>query len=262
MEKNRDKASQKEVNDITTFIKMSITRAGFSRVIIACSGGVDSTTTLFLAARALGTQRVVVLLLPRTNDALLALDMIGVPQQHRMHIDIHPAVSALVRLVGLGVVRKEEERVRLGNIMARVRMTILFDQAKKKQALVMGTENRSEHLLGYYTRFGDEASDIEPIRHLFKTKVYKLARYLGVPEPILAKAPTAGLWSGQTDEGQFGFSYGDADPILAALYDQGKTVEEVIASGFPKDLVDRVKNWVDRYAFKHQLPYVYSSHNS
>jgi NAD+ synthase len=148
------------------------------------------------------------------------------------------------------------DRIRLGNIMARARMVVLFDYSRKLNALVLGTENKTEHFLGYYTRFGDEASDIEPLRNLYKTEVYKLAEYLGVPGAIREAAPTAGLWPGQTDEGQFGFTYEDADEILYGLYDAKLSTQALVDRGLNRKAIDSVQAWVDQMAFKHILPLV------
>ncbi|MBI2190192.1 MAG: NAD(+) synthase, partial [Candidatus Levybacteria bacterium] len=132
-------------------------------------------------------------------------------------LSIKSIVDKLAKTLG---VQPLKDSIRLGNIMARVRMILLYDLAKKHQALVCGTENRSEYHLGYFTRFGDEASDFEPIRHLYKTQVYQLASYLGVPKTVIDKKPTAGLWAEQTDEGEFGFSYKEADPVLYLYFDK------------------------------------------
>jgi len=137
---------------------------------------------------------------------------------------------------------------------ARVRMVVLYDQAKLENALVVGTENYSEQMLGYFTRFGDEASDIEPIRHLYKTQVYELAKHLGVPQEIVVKEPSADLWRGQTDEGELGFSYAQADPILA-MFAQGKSSEDMIKAGCDKKLVEAVLNQVRANNFKHKVPH-------
>jgi NAD+ synthase len=118
----------------------------------------------------------------------------------------------------------------------------------------VGTENKSEYLLGYYTRFGDEASDIEPLRNLYKTQVYEVATYLGVPQAIVAKTPSAGLWEGQTDEGELGFTYKDADETLALSLDEKKSASEIVAAGFSKDIVDRVLSRAHLNDFKHDLP--------
>jgi NAD+ synthase len=132
-------------------------------------------------------------------------------------------------------------------------MTILYDLARKHNALVCGTENKSEKLLGYFTRFGDEASDFEPIQHLYKTQVYQLAKYLNVPKEIVDSPPTAGLWEGQTDEKDFGFSYKEADIVLYLYFEKKNSLSEIISRGFPNanKIIDRAR----KNAFKHHLPY-------
>jgi len=145
------------------------------------------------------------------------------------------------------------DNVRLGNIMARVRMIILYDLAKKHNALVCGTENKSENLLGYFTRFGDQASDFEPIQHLYKTQVYQLAKFLGVPKNIVEKTPTAGLWHGQTDEEEFGFTYKEADQVLSYFYDKKLKLEEIKKMGFTN--ADKIINFSLRNSYKHSAPY-------
>lgn len=144
-------------------------------------------------------------------------------------------------------------RLRLANLAARIRMMILFDQAKKLDALVIGTENLSESLLGYFTRFGDEASDLEPIIHLYKTQVVSLAKHLNIPESIISKSPSADLWKGQTDAKELGFTYQQADPILYLLKDH--TNQEIEQLGYSIDLVKKVSDQVNRNQFKHQVPY-------
>lgn len=133
-------------------------------------------------------------------------------------------------------------------------MILLYDLSKKYKALVVGTENKTESLLGYYTRFGDEASDIEPIIDLYKTQVKQLAKYLQIPEKIINQAPTAGMWKGQTDEGELGFTYEDADKILF-LYTKGKNIKDLIKEGFDKKVVDLVINKLLDNKFKKEVPY-------
>ncbi len=147
----------------------------------------------------------------------------------------------------------EVNRVRLGNIMTRIRMILLYDLAKKHNALVCGTENRSEYLLGYFTRFGDQASDFEPIQHLYKTQVYELARFLGLPKNIIQKTPTAGLWHGQTDEGEFGFTYKEADIVLSYYYDKKLKLEEIKSMGFKN--AEKIIAYSLKNAYKHHAPY-------
>lgn len=240
---------------LTAFLADAFSSAGFSKAIIALSGGVDSSTSAALVVRALGKGNVFPVLLPYgnlttqgTNDARHVIDFLEIPQENIIEVDIAPFVDPLLAF------NQSMDKVRKGNVMARTRMIVLFDKAKANNALVVGTENKSEHLLGYFTRFGDEASDIEPLRNLYKTQVYQLAKYLGVPEPILTKKPTAGLWEGQTDEGEFGFTYKDADEILSLLYDEKKSIDEAIASGYNQKVVEKVRLRISANSYKHYLP--------
>ncbi len=242
---------------LSDFLHHSFAAAGFSDAVIGLSGGVDSAVSCILAVRAIGVDHVYPVLLPygslstqSTLDAMSIIEMVKISPSHVVRIDIQPVLNSITaKEFGMDNIRK-------GNLMARARMMVLYDHAKKRRALVVGTENKSEYLLGYFTRFGDEASDIEPLRGLYKTQVYDLAKYLGVPDTILAKKPTAGLWEGQTDEGEFGFTYKDADEILSLSFDGKKSTEEIVAAGFSKEIVDKVLAHVRANDFKHHLPIV------
>ncbi|MBI3343048.1 NAD+ synthase [Candidatus Gottesmanbacteria bacterium] len=243
------------IENLVLFLRSSFRAAGFSRAVVAMSGGVDSGTSCALAVAALGKNNVYPLLLPYgklsregTDDARVVIKMLGIPEGNVACIDIQRFVDPLL------LVDATMDRVRRGNAMARVRMILLFDQAKKRNALVVGTENKTEHLLGYFTRFGDEASDIEPLRNLYKSQVYELARQLNLPENILTKAPTAGLWEGQTDEGEFGFTYRQADTILSMIVDEKKPIDEVVATGYERSVVEKIVKRMNDNAFKHHLP--------
>jgi NAD+ synthase len=253
--------------EIAAFLKRTVSDAGFSRVVVAVSGGIDSAIAVALATAALGPHAVFALFLPYQNwhvesggRAGRLLTQLQIPASHIREIDIAPMVRAFIRMLGLepqdgkSSANEEVDKVRLGNIMARVRMIALFDYAKELAALVLGTENKSEHYLGYYTRFGDEASDIEPLRNLYKTEVYQLAGHLGIPIEITEAAPTAGLWPGQSDEGQFGFTYETADKILYGLYEAGRSPDELTEQGLDKNQIGLVQAWVAQMAFKHHLP--------
>jgi NAD+ synthase len=249
---------QQESDRIVSFLKETLKCVGFSHAVVAVSGGVDSAVSMTLAVNALGEENVYPILLPYgilntqgVLDAMEVINQLRIPLTHVVQIDIKQAVDGMVGKEVLGI-----DNIRKGNIMARVRMIYLFDQAKKRNALVIGTENKSEHLLGYFTRFGDSASDIEPIIHLYKTQVIELATHLPIPQSILMKPPSAGLWPDQTDEKEFGFTYKDADQILSLLYDEKKTVEEVVASGFDRTVVEKIQSRVNQNSFKHQTPYL------
>ncbi|MDP3941226.1 MAG: NAD+ synthase [bacterium] len=245
-----------EEKRITRFIRETLAKTKLDGIVVAVSGGVDSAIVLTLVVKAIGPQETYALLLPYGNlssepmvRAKAYIEMLGLPAENVRTIDITPIVHTIVETLKI----PESEVVRIGNIMARSRMIVLYDYAKKHGLLVCGTENRSEFYLGYYTRFGDEASDIEPIRHLYKTQIYQFARFLGVSEEITRAVPTAGLWTGQTDEEQLGFSYKEADEVFSAYYDQKKTVDE-IEKTIPT--ARKIIAYAKRNSFKHAVPYL------
>lgn len=243
-------------DEIIQFIKQTVKKAGFSKVVVGLSGGIDSVVSCSLVVRALGEKNVYTGLFPYgelnlegTGDAKLIINMLHIPEQNISLTDIKPLVNPIINL------DPDMDKLRQGNIAVRMRMILLYDLAKKYKALVLGTENKTEHLLGYFTRFGDEASDIEPIRHLYKTQVKQLAKFLEIPEKIINKPPSAGMWQGQTDEGEFGFTYEEADQILHLYTDQKKSREEIIKMGFSKDIIEKVLKRLKANSFKHKLPY-------
>ena len=239
-------------DDIIAWLR---TTYGDRSAVIAVSGGVDSALALTLLTKALGTSRVYPLMLPYGEqdmaDAETIVDWNGVGEQATTW-NIQPTVDQLVAELGA------KEPLRKGNLMARVRMIAVFDQAKKLGALVCGTENKSEHYLGYFTRFGDAASDVEPLSRLYKTEVWAMAKALGLPAVFYTKAPSAGLWDGQADEVELGFSYQAADQVLSRLVDEGKTELEVtrlLAPSLGRATVERILAVVAQNAFKRVVPY-------
>lgn len=243
--------------EIITWIQQTVHIAGFQDVVIALSGGIDSALSATLATAALGKEHVHVLLLPYgklskqgTTDAKEIAKFLELPKGNIHEIDIEKAVDTMVNGQASMI------NIRKGNIMARVRMIYLYDFAKANTCLVVGTENKSEYYLGYFTRFGDEASDIEPIQSLYKTQVKEMAKFLNIPESIITKAPTAGLWEGQSDEEEFGFSYEEADQILFHYFDEGLPEEGMNSLEIPKETIEKVLNFVKRNDFKHKLPFV------
>lgn len=249
---------QKTANDISQFIFDTLASSGQKKVIVALSGGVDSALSATLASQLLGKDQLHVVMLPNgdshsasVTDAKLVIEKLQIPLEQVHMVDINPAVEKIVEnIYGIDDIRK-------GNVMARVRMIYLFDLAKKLGALVCGTENKTEHHLGYFTRFGDEASDIEPIRGLYKTQVWELSSFLGVPEAIVTKAPTAGLWDGQTDEGELGFSYKEADVVLYYYIDEKLTLDQIVEKGISLEVATKVIERVVANEFKHHLPKVF-----
>jgi NAD+ synthase len=239
---------------IVAFIRDEITRVGFSRGVIGLSGGVDSSLAAFLAVEALGAENVLGMILPyRTSnhesraDAERVAAQLGIAMRV---VEITPMVEPY-----LAQYAREDAR-RRGNVMARARMIILYDQSEEFGALVIGTSNKTESLLGYTTLFGDNAVAIQPIADLYKSQVRQLARAVGVPEQIIAKTPSADLWEGQTDEGELGFAYDEADAILFRLVDERRRVEDVIAEGFDARTVRRIVELMRRNQFKRVTPIV------
>lgn len=244
---------EQEKEKIIKFIRRTLKAQGFEKAIIAVSGGIDSAVCLTLLSQAISKLKILVLKLPygRQNMALadLIINKNKIALKNIKTINIKPAVDLNCKLAGI----YPTDKIRRANIMARTRMIFIYDLAKKHSALVCGTENKSEHLLGYYTRFGDSASDLEPIRHLYKTQVYQLAEKLKIPEKIIRQAPSAGLWPGQTDEQELGFTYNEADQILELHLEKKLKTEKIRKIGF-KNAEKIIKRWNDNL-FKQQTPY-------
>jgi len=227
------------------------TKAGKTKAVIAVSGGIDSAVSLSLLVKAIGAENVYPIFLPYKTqdmtDAQTVTEWNKVPQENVTTVQIEPMVQQFAQSLGI------DDHVRLGNVMARTRMIVVFDLAKKLDALVCGTENKSEKFLGYFTRFGDGASDIEPITNLYKTQVRTVAETLGLPAVFLTKAPSAGLWSEQTDETELGFSYQEADLVMEQYLDQHQPVEEI--SGVTADKVKKIIGRIEAMKFKQEVPY-------
>lgn len=244
-----------EAKKIETFLKQTFARQHISSAVIGLSGGIDSATSFSLLTRVLKPENIFVMHLyyadPQTSEIESMLQTNKIPESNIRIVSIKESVDTMAET--LHVERSNDTQIRLGNIAARVRMIMLFDYAKEKNALVCGTENKSENLLGYFTRFGDQASDIEPIEHLYKTQIVQLATYLNVPEAIVKQQPSAGLWEGQTDEGQFGFSYKEADQVLYLALEKQLSVDEIVKQGFSH--AKQILKWREQNLFKQQTPY-------
>jgi NAD+ synthase len=237
------------------FIKDEIDKAGKEKLVVGLSGGVDSALSAVLAARAIGADRLVAVKMPyRTSNpasgthADLLIEKFGL---RSLKVEISPMVDAYFESGG------DADAVRRGNFMARVRMAVLFDLSAKHNALVLGTGNKSEALMGYTTLYGDSACGLNPIGDLYKTQVFELARFLEIPEEIVSKAPSADLWPGQTDEGEMGILYSEADAILFLLVDENLGREETARIlKIPVEKVEKVWDKVEKSRFKRKLPNV------
>ena len=237
---------------LTGFIKSEVTRVGYSRAVINLSGGLDSALSCALAVEALGAENVLALRLPyRTSSpnsldhAQLVIDQFQLPSET---FDITNMVDPLIAH------DPDMSNTRKGNIMARARMIVLYDQSEAFRGLPIGTSNKTEILLGYTTMWGDMASAINPIGDLYKTQVRQLSRALNLPAVIVEKAPSADLWVGQTDEGELGFTYEQVDKLLFLLVDQRYSVQDCVEEGFEEKFVNDVVARVRRFQFKRMMP--------
>ena len=233
---------------LVEFIRNETRKFGFERVVLGISGGLDSALAATLAAEALGPENVVGLILPyKTSSpeseghARLLIEQLGIAHDK---IDITAMADPLLNFY------PDMSNLRRGNIMARMRMICVFDRSAAEKALVLGTSNKTETLLGYTTWYGDNAASIQPIADLYKTQVRALARALGVPQPILDKKPSADLWPGQTDEAEMGLEYDIVDQVLYLLVDERIDPEQVVARGFSQALVDKTIRTVRNMQFK------------
>jgi NAD+ synthase len=244
--------------EIITFIRTTFELQAIDHAVIAVSGGIDSAVSLTLLTQSLQTRTVTPILLPYGDqdmtDATVICQWNGFHPSDCVTKDIKPLVDQLCELQNI----PPEDHLRRGNIMARMRMILIFDLARDKSALVCGTENKSEHYLGYFTRFGDAASDLEPLSHLYKTQVRSLAAHLHLPENIISKPPSAGLWDHQTDESEMGFSYEDADRVLTELIDNHIPPSEISITGIPSTIIQAVCQRVADQSFKRIVPYTIS----
>lgn len=245
----------KDIERLVTFLKTTFTQQGIVHTVIAVSGGIDSAVSLSLLARSLPKQNIFPVLLPygrqNMDDAKTICVWNSIPQENLVEINIKKIVDAICGQNKIPT----RDKVRRGNVMARVRMIFVYDLAKAKNALVCGTENKSEYYLGYFTRFGDAASDIEPLTSLYKTQVLELAQELGIPQQILTKHPSAGLWHEQTDEEDLGFTYKQADQVLAELIDQKKKADSIVIERISPETIQRINSRVQSNRFKFEVPY-------
>lgn len=239
---------------LVNFVKEEVEKAGFKKVVLGLSGGIDSAIVAYIAAKALGAENVLGIMMPyklsskeSLEHAKLVVEDLGIRSKT---VEITPMVDAYFAL------EPEISNLRMGNKMARERMSILFDYSAKEGALVLGTSNKTEILLGYSTQFGDSASAINPIGDLYKTHVWALSKHMGVPKELIEKKPSADLWEGQTDEGELGFSYLLADEILYRMVDERKSGDEIGEEGYSQEVIEKIERKIRFSQYKRKLPVI------
>ena len=245
----------KEVhNELVEFLRENFKKAGFSKAVLGLSGGIDSALVAYLLRDALGKENVLAIMMPykssnpdSLNHAKLVVEDLKI---NAKTIEITDMIDAYFKN------EKDALSLRMGNKMARERMSILFDYSSKENALVVGTSNKTEIYLGYSTQFGDSACALNPIGDLYKTNIWDLSRYLKIPNELIEKKPSADLWEGQTDEQEMGLTYKEADQVLYRMLEENKTVEEILAEGFNKDLVDNIVRRMNKSEYKRRMPLI------
>jgi NAD+ synthase len=240
--------------NLVTFICGEVHKAGFEKAVLGLSGGVDSSLCAYLAAEALGNGNVYGINMPYRHSSVdgirHARQVASQLKIHFLSIDITPMIDSYFESF------PDADQIRRGNKMARERMSILYDQSVQCSALVLGSSNRTEFLLGYGTIYGDMACAINPLGDLYKTQVWDLAREVGVPKEIIEKDPSADLWQGQSDEEELGFPYGEVDQLLNLMIDNGLPRKELVRRGFGEEFIERVMMRIQSSAYKRHMPIV------
>ena len=238
--------------DLIKFLKDEVEKTGLKKVTMGLSGGLDSAVVAILCKEAFGDDLNCVLMPSQFSSQSSIDDSIELCEKFNIKyeiISIEPMVSGFIK-------NMDEDKLRIGNFSARMRMSVLYDVSSREKSIVVGTSNKSEILLGYGTIFGDIACAINPIGQIYKSDEFEFARLLGVPESILNKAPSADLWEGQSDEAELGHSYKEMDDLLKAMIDQKKSKEELLNLGFEEEFINKIEYKVKSNAFKGRLPII------
>ena len=239
---------------LVDFIKKTVSDAGFAKVIVGLSGGLDSSLSAFLGVDALGKEGVIGVKMPHkvtSPESLADADLIIKTLSIKSYtVDITERIEDYFKNFS------DADNIRRGNKMARERMSILYDLAKAERALVMGTGNKTERLLGYFTLHGDVACDINPLAEVYKTQVRALAKEAGIPQKIIDKVPSAELWKGQTDEGELGMTYAEADKLLYLMIDKKYDDKRLMKEGFDRNLIKKIKDRIKSSEYKRKIPLI------
>jgi len=240
---------------LTVFLKEEIDRIGVHKAVIGLSGGIDSAVSAFLTVKALGPENVLCVMMPYKTSSKSSLEdaqkVVEILNVRSKIVDISKMVDAYI-----DTLEGEVSIVRKGNVMARMRMIVLYDESAKENGIVVGTSNKTELFLGYSTLHGDSACAINPLGQLYKTQIFELAKHLNVPKEIVDKKPSADLWAGQTDEEEMGITYARVDKLLTAMIDEGKSDAELQKMSFEEEFIIKVKGMIKRNEFKGLPPVV------
>jgi len=241
---------------LVDFLQNETQRIGLSKAVIGLSGGIDSAVSAYLTTKALGKDNVLCIMMPyktssreSITDAELVINELGVRSKKVEITEMVDAYLAKLKNDNISNVRK-------GNLMARMRMIVLYDESAKENALVIGTGNKTEILLGYSTLFGDSACALNPLGDLYKTQIFELAKHLNIPQSLIEKKPSADLWEGQTDEQEMGITYAEVDKYLFEKVDERKSHEELFLMGYSKEYMDRIDRMIYRNQFKRVPPVI------
>ena len=236
--------------DLILFLKTEVEKAGLKKVTVGLSGGLDSAVVAILCKEAFGENLNCVLMPSQFSSKSSIDDAIELCEKFDIKyeiISIEPMVSGFIK-------NMNEDKLRIGNFSARMRMSVLYDVSSREKSLVVGTSNRSEILLGYGTIFGDTACAINPIGEIYKSDEFEFARILGVTNTILNKAPSADLWEGQSDEEELGHTYKEMDDLLKVMVDENKSKVELLKLGFEEEFINKIEYRIKANAFKGKLP--------
>ncbi|RXK06133.1 NAD+ synthase [Halarcobacter bivalviorum] len=239
-------------NQLQKFLVDELAKTGLTRVTIGLSGGLDSAVVAVLCKETFGDNMSCVLMPSQFSSKESIDDAIELCEKFNIKYEIKSIAPMVEAFIG----EMQEDRLRIGNFSARMRMSVLYDVSSRDKSIVVGTSNKSELLLGYGTIFGDIACAINPIGEIYKSDEFEFAKYLGVTQAIINKKPSADLWEGQSDEEELGYSYAKMDEVLKLLVDEKKAKEELITLGYEEKLIDLLEYRIKANAFKGKLPVI------
>lgn len=250
---NKIETTSQKITQIRRFITGKLNQSGLNGFVVGLSGGIDSAVSSALAVKAVGSEKVLGLMLPYKSssresitDAQRMEDFLKIETRK---VDISPMIDSYFGDIG------DDLKLRAGNKMARERMSILFDISQETGRMVLGTGNRTEICLGYTTWYGDSACSLNPLGELYKCEIREIATELGIPQELIDKAPSADLWEGQTDEQEIGVTYDNIDGLLKLIIDQGiSSMSKLQEAGFDQTDISRVISLINRYSYKRKLP--------